>query len=170
MYVDPLAIYREYIQNAADAIDEARVTNLLGAKENGQVEIDIDLEQRSVRVRDNGTGIPAAEFENRMTSFGASAKRGTNARGFRGVGRLSGLAYCQELIFRSRNVGEAQVSELRWDCRKAKSLLRSTDFWVTLPKWLRNRFRFAGWTGRNGRGISSRLNSATFRVSGVIGC
>ena len=26
MYVDPLAIYREYIQNAADAIDEARRT------------------------------------------------------------------------------------------------------------------------------------------------
>jgi Histidine kinase-, DNA gyrase B-, and HSP90-like ATPase len=128
MYVDPLAIYREYIQNAADAIDEGRSTNVLSPGEIGTVEIAIDIDKRTVVIRDNGTGIPSDEFETRMTSFGASAKRGTNARGFRGVGRLSGLAYCQELLFRSRSVGEAFVSELRWDCRKAKSLLRSADF------------------------------------------
>jgi hypothetical protein len=125
MYVDPLAIYREYIQNAADAIDDARRIGILGPRETGTVEIDIDVEKRAVRIRDNGTGIPSAEFESRMTSFGASAKRGTNARGFRGVGRLSGLAYCQELVFRARAAGETRVSELKWDCRKAKTLLRS---------------------------------------------
>jgi molecular chaperone HtpG len=128
MYVDPLAIYREYLQNAADAIDESRRTGLLTAGEDGTVEIELDLDKRTVKIRDNGTGIPAADFETRMTSFGASAKRGTNARGFRGVGRLSGLGYCQELLFRSRFAGEAQVSELKWDCRKAKTLLRSADF------------------------------------------
>jgi hypothetical protein len=128
MYVDPLAIYREYIQNAADAIDEARRTEVLVSKEAGAVEIEIDLEKRTAIIRDNGVGIPMDEFETRMTSFGASAKRGTNARGFRGVGRLSGLAYCQELVFRSRSAGESLVSELRWDCRKAKALLRSADF------------------------------------------
>jgi hypothetical protein len=128
MYVDPLAIYREYLQNAADAIDEARRIGVLAPQEAGLVEIELDLEKRTVRIRDNGTGIPAADFEPRMTSFGASAKRGTNARGFRGVGRLSGLGYCQELLFRSRFTGESKVTELRWDCRKAKALLRSTDF------------------------------------------
>jgi len=128
MYVDPLAIYREYIQNAADAIDDARRTGVLGSKVIGTVEIEIDLEKRTATIRDNGIGVPAAEFETRMTSFGASAKRGTNARGFRGVGRLSGLAYCQELLFRTRSTEESLVSELRWDCRKAKSLLRSADF------------------------------------------
>jgi hypothetical protein len=128
MYVEPLAIYREYIQNAADAIDEARRTGVLAPNEAGTVEIDLDLEERTATIRDNGTGILGVEFESRMTSFGASAKRGTSARGFRGVGRLSGLAYCQELIFRSRSTGEARVSELRWDCRKAKALLRSADF------------------------------------------
>jgi histidine kinase/DNA gyrase B/HSP90-like ATPase len=128
MYVDPLAIYREYIQNAADAIDDARRVGLSHSKDTGIVEIEIDFDTRSVKIRDNGTGIPKAEFETRMASFGASAKRGTNARGFRGVGRLSGLAYCQELVFRSRAAGEPFVSEFRWDCRKAKALLRSADF------------------------------------------
>src|SRR5437764_5019006 len=76
MYVDPLAIYREYIQNAADAIDQARRTNVVSPQETGTVEIEIDLEKRIVKIRDNGTGIPSDDFENRMTSFGASAKRG----------------------------------------------------------------------------------------------
>lgn len=128
MYVEPLAIYREYLQNAADAIDDARRAGLLTNQDAGLVEIELDLDKRAAKIRDNGTGIPAADFEARMTSFGASAKRGTNARGFRGVGRLSGLGYCQELLFRSRFTGESQVSELRWDCRKAKTLLRSADF------------------------------------------
>jgi Histidine kinase-, DNA gyrase B-, and HSP90-like ATPase len=128
MYVNPLALYREYIQNAADAIDEARSAGILAPKEPGTVEIEIDLDKRSVRIRDNGLGISAKDFETRMTSFGASPKRGSNARGFRGVGRLSGLGYCQELLFRSRAVGEASISELRWDCRRAKTLLRSSDF------------------------------------------
>src|ERR1700751_3362871 len=83
MYVDPLAIYREYIQNAADAIDEARRTRVLNSKETGTVEIEIDIEKRTATIRDNGTGIPASEFENRLTSFGASVKSGTHSRGFR---------------------------------------------------------------------------------------
>src|SRR5271154_4275802 len=85
MYVDPLAIYREYIQNAADAIDEARRTSVLSPKETGTVEIEIDIEKRTVTIHDNGTGISAAEFESRLTSFGASVKRGTNSRGLVGA-------------------------------------------------------------------------------------
>ncbi len=128
MYVDPLTIYREYVQNAADAIDEARYTGILPPKAAGTVEIHIDIANRAVKIRDNGTGIPLDDFETRMTSFGASAKRGTKARGFRGVGRLSGLGYCQELLFRAHAGGEPKVSEIKWDCRRAKSLLRSADF------------------------------------------
>jgi Histidine kinase-, DNA gyrase B-, and HSP90-like ATPase len=128
MYVDPLTIYREYIQNAADAIDEARDAGILPPGGAGTVAIDIDLDKRTARIRDNGTGISLDEFETRMTSFGASAKRGKHTRGFRGVGRLSGLAYCQELLFRARASGEAKVSELKWDCRKARASLRSSDF------------------------------------------
>jgi hypothetical protein len=52
-------------------------------------------------------------------------KRGAGARGFRGVGRLAGLGYCQELTFRSRTVGDTRVSIMRWDCRRLKELLRS---------------------------------------------
>jgi molecular chaperone HtpG len=120
MYVDPMTIYREYVQNAADAID-------LGGLKNGRVAIDIDPTERRIRIRDNGVGVPAEEFASRLMNLGASVKRGTAARGFRGVGRLAGLGYCQELVFRSKSQGERFVSEMKWDCRRLRSLLRSTD-------------------------------------------
>jgi molecular chaperone HtpG len=127
MYVDPLAIYREYVQNAADSIDEARETGVLPECLAGLVAFSIDLETRTVRIRDNGVGVPAAEFIERLTAFGASQKRGQSARGFRGVGRLAGIGYCQELVLRSRAAGESTESELRWDCRRLKQLLVSED-------------------------------------------
>jgi len=126
MYIDPMTIYREYIQNAADAIDDARCQKLLKPKEMGAVNIDIDPADRSIRIRDNGTGLSWNDFP-RICNLGASVKRGTAARGFRGVGRLAGLGYCQELVFRSRSSGEALVSELRWDCRRLKSVFRSAE-------------------------------------------
>lgn len=128
MYVDPLTIYREYVQNAADAIDDARAAGTLDAGEHGTVHVSIDAPSRTVRIRDNGAGVAWDRFVRTLTGLGGSAKRGTAARGFRGVGRLAGLGYAQELIFRSRIAGETQVSELRWDCRRLKTLLRSTDF------------------------------------------
>ncbi|MCW2249243.1 molecular chaperone HtpG [Azospirillum fermentarium] len=130
MYVDPLTIYREYIQNAADSIDVARATGVLGADRVGRVDITLDLNQptRSVKIRDNGAGVPNGEFAKRLTAIGGSRKRGTSARGFRGVGRLAGLGYCQELIFRSRAVNDSVVQELRWDCRVFKKLLSDPSY------------------------------------------
>jgi len=127
MYVEPMTVYREYVQNAADSIDEARATGLLRPREPGRVRISLDPATRSVTLRDNGTGIAHSEFASRLTAFGASKKRGRGARGFRGVGRLAGHGYCQELFFRSRTPGESKTSELRWDCRKLKTMLRSAE-------------------------------------------
>lgn len=127
MYIDPMTIYREYVQNAADAIDDAREKGLLHVDEPGRVDIAFDANSRSVRIRDNGTGIAGRSFVRRLTALGASGKRGTKARGFRGVGRLAGLGYAQELIFRSRVDSEVRISELRWDCRRLREALRESD-------------------------------------------
>ena len=133
MYIDPMTVYREYIQNAADAVDAARAAGALSAAESGRVDISVDAATRTVKIRDNGCGVPFRDFGHTLTSLGGSAKRGSSMRGFRGVGRLAGLAYAQELVFRSRGSGEADISELRWDCRQLKALLRdaSNDIGVT---------------------------------------
>lgn len=127
MYVNPLAIYREYIQNATDAIDDTVAQKLLPSVEEGKIEINLDHIDRRVVIRDNGLGLSNTDFPTRMLSFGASKKRGTDARGFRGVGRLSALGYVQQLIFRSRAKGDAKIIEARWDGRAVKRLLAATD-------------------------------------------
>lgn len=127
MYVEPLTIYREYIQNAADAIDDARNLGLIAKDEPGLAEVDVDPATRTIRIRDHGTGIPAGDFVRRMRAMGSSAKRGTQARGFRGVGRLGGLAYAQRLVFRSRSHAGEPVMELAWDCRKLRAGLKENS-------------------------------------------
>jgi len=128
MYVNPLSIYREYVQNATDSIEEAVALGSLAKSSEGRIEIFIDQKLRSIRIRDNGMGIPESQFTKQLTALGASRKRGHKARGFRGVGRLAGLGYCQELVFRSRAHGERLVSELRWDCRLLKTVLRDANY------------------------------------------
>ncbi len=127
MYVDPMTVYREYVQNAADAVDAARAAGALTAAELGRVHIAIDRDKRTVRIRDNGCGVPFQDFGRTLTALGGSAKRGMLTRGFRGVGRLAGLGYAKELVFRSRVPGEDRVSELRWDCRSLRAALRDAS-------------------------------------------
>ena len=126
MYVDPLTIYREYIQNAADSIDEARTAGL--SMDDPHIVINLDHSSRTVRIRDNGLGIPNAEFVQRITAIGASHKRGTDLRGFRGVGRLSGLGYCHELVFRGKAEGDAKIIEVKWDNRALREKIRDLSY------------------------------------------
>lgn len=127
MYVEPLTAYREYLQNAADSIDEARRRGLLGRDEIGTVEIFLDQATRVARIRDNGAAIPAAEVLDRLLALGGSSKRGTEARGFRGVGRLAALSYAQYLTFRTRAEGEALITEVTWDGRRLRTALADSD-------------------------------------------
>ena len=128
MYVEPLTIYREYLQNSADSIDEGVKAGLLKNEDEGRVDINVDPINRKVTIRDNGVGLSKKDFEKRMTAFGASKKRNTDARGFRGVGRLAGIAYCRELIFRTKSKGEPEVLQLTWDCQVLKSILLDPNY------------------------------------------
>src|SRR5207249_3443818 len=127
MYVDPLTTYREYIQNAADAIDEAESDGLYSKGLRPRISISLDSAERSIKIHDNGTGIAPNVFACRLTAVGASSKRGSKARGFRGVGRFCGLAYCEQLIFRSKWSNAPRVWEVHFDCRRLKELLADSE-------------------------------------------
>jgi len=128
MYVSPTTIYREYVQNSVDAIEQATAD----AKElrHRRVSIDINHTARSIVIRDTGIGVSHRKVAKTLTTIGASEKKGTDARGFRGVGRLSGLAYCRELEFRTKAKGEKITTSVVWDCRKLRSLMM--DFGAAL--------------------------------------
>ena len=68
-----------------------------------------------------------ANFIKTMLSVGDSKKRSTGARGMRGVGRLSGLAYAQKIIFRSCTKDDSNILEAEWDCKMMRKLLKEDN-------------------------------------------
>ena len=122
MYDNPLFLFREYVQNAADAIDAAVRTDILNANE-GQIEIVIDPDKRLITFEDNGTGIPNNAVKAMLANIGDSQKDRRTDKGFRGIGRLGGLGYCQMVRFETSVKGETVKSVLEWDARNLHAIL-----------------------------------------------
>jgi molecular chaperone HtpG len=120
MYNEPLSIYREYIQNAVDSIDS---TDGITQYPVTVVRIELDPMARRVRISDNGGGIPAGIAEETLTNIGLSDKSGTSLRGFRGIGRLGGIAFCESAVFVTKARGEEIQSIQTWDCKELRELL-----------------------------------------------
>ena len=122
MYSDPYVVFREYIQNAADSIDEAYKAKVL-AKGNDRINVSISPLERRIIIEDNGLGISSEKAEKTLVSIGNSQKTSDNSRGFRGIGRLSALSYCSKLIFETSYAGESKASRVIIDASKLAELL-----------------------------------------------
>ena len=114
MYSDPRMAVREYIQNAADSIDLASHTGCYSC-ESPKIQITLDGRDRVITIEDNGMGISGAEVDERLGSLGCSTKGGIEQRGFRGIGRLGGLAYCDLLRFETRRAAREPVHVVEWN-------------------------------------------------------
>ncbi len=129
MYPDALDAIREYVQNSFDAIRRAERAGILQPN-HGDVTVTINTQKRELSVRDNGIGIPSDEAQTTLLSLGASKKRVGEDAGFRGIGRLAGLAYCEKLIFSTASKDEPLSTELEFDgieIRKAISASMTTN-------------------------------------------
>jgi len=62
-----------------------------------------------------------------LRNVGVSEKIGSKQRGFRGIGRLGGLGYCRELVFRTKATNEGVVFVQRWDAARLRDLLAPTN-------------------------------------------
>lgn len=126
MYADPYVVFREYIQNAADAIDNAVRQGIL-LKNSAEIAIRLSPTERSIVISDNGTGLYAAEAEQTLISIGNSKKTSEFDRGFRGIGRLAALGYCSKLTFETSAVEEDIGTRIVIDSRKLSQLLTAKD-------------------------------------------
>jgi len=116
MYSDPRMAVREYVQNAADSIDLAEKDGLI-KPDKGEILITVDGKNRCITIEDNGMGVGEKDIDDRLGSLGCSAKFGGNQRGFRGIGRLAGLAYCEILQFETRQSVTEPVYVVEWSGR-----------------------------------------------------
>lgn len=119
MYNEPLSIYREYIQNAVDSID----LSAPDAKKDFAIDINLDPFNKTLTIFDNGAGISSSLAGEKLSSIGSSGKIGTKQRGFRGIGRLGGIAFAEKAIFRTKAKGDTLESVQEWDCKSLRTLL-----------------------------------------------
>lgn len=108
MYTNPLTIYREYIQNAADAIASFNTGD-------GRVTIALDIGGLCVQIRDNGPGLSYKEVQRELIPISKSRKNRRHDRGFRGIGRLCGLAFGTSVSFLTRRSKNDPVTKVTWD-------------------------------------------------------
>lgn len=124
MYADPYVVFREYIQNSTDAIDSAYKEGVLKLDED-RIDITLIPAERKIIIEDNGIGIHSAQVEKTLVSIGNSNKSSENERGFRGIGRLSGLSYCSKLIFETSYPNEPIETKIVFDAKMLSNLLLS---------------------------------------------
>ena len=122
MYSDPYVVFREYIQNAADAIDVAVQQGVLPPCA-GKINISLSPTDRRIIILDNGIGLSAQNAEQTLVSIGNSKKDADVSRGFRGIGRLAALGYCSTLIFETSAFSEEQGTRITIDAELLAHLL-----------------------------------------------
>lgn len=135
MYDNSLMIYREYIQNSVDSIDMAIESGLISS-ELAKVSITLNGQERSIVIEDNGQGLNNDTAHDILTNLGCSPKEGTNQRGFRGIGRLGGLAYCDKLVFETRSMGDELVSVIRWNRKEFDAIATDSQKNITLSEMI----------------------------------
>ena len=123
MYGDSKLIYREYIQNSRDAINDAVTCGILKKITEGRISITIDKSGKCITIEDNGTGVSYKNVEPVLLDIADSTKDGETSAGQFGIGRLVGGYFCRKLSFRTSYQGEEVASEIVFDIDKIKQIL-----------------------------------------------
>lgn len=122
MYASPCDLYREYIQNAVDSIDAAIADNL--ERQNYfEISINLDQDKKTLSIFDNGQGLSKNNAVSKLIDIGNSSKHRNQYRGFRGIGRLAGLGYCEELVFTTSYSGEDTKTIIHFNAKLLRDLL-----------------------------------------------
>lgn len=126
LYPNAETIYREYLQNACDSINEAAELGII-EKKDGHVSINIDKFHHTITIEDNGTGIKADEAEMTLKYIAHSKKKKESAAGFYGIGRLVGGGYCKQLSFFTSAYSENVASEMIFEMNKIREILEDDE-------------------------------------------
>ena len=135
LYSNPRCIYREYIQNALDSINEAVRIGVLKQVKDGRVSISITKDD--IVIEDNGTGICSNKAVKFLTDIANSFKDGIDTAGLYGVGRLSGGGYCEILEFETTYTGEDVATIVSIDTKILRQLIEKKSIEVSAEDAMR---------------------------------
>lgn len=115
MYGESRNAIREYVQNSYDGIQAALGHRLLRSGA-GKIVLTLAPDRKSLIIHDNGAGLGHRIAVNTLTAVGASRKERGRQAGFRGIGRLAGIAFSDTLRFRTKAVGDEVETIVEFDC------------------------------------------------------
>ena len=124
MYADSKVIYREYVKNTCYQIEKTKKQKKIN-REHADAFISKKEDERFISVEDNATGVKEADFVAQLGDIANSDKKVGVDKGFRGIGRLCGLAYCKTLVFSTSYKGETKGSKMVFDAKKMREMLSS---------------------------------------------
>ena len=87
----------------------------MAAPTGGKVEITINPSERWVKIWDNGPGLSNDDAPQQLVPIGRSNKQMGSDRGFRGIGRLAGLAFAETVTFTTRARRDELVTRVTWN-------------------------------------------------------
>jgi molecular chaperone HtpG len=132
MYKDARVIVREFVQNSVDSLEKALGSGLYSDRQDlPPIKVLVDADTQTLMVTDAGLGVPNSDAWRVLTSIAASDKDRGKELGFRGIGRLAGLAYCSKMTIETSAPGEPLSSKLVWDAEKLRTLLHDRDYSLT---------------------------------------
>lgn len=133
MYENSMVVYREYLQNACDAVEIAFRENLIPNRRQANIAVSIDQYNKTITIEDVGIGIARENIGDYLVSVASSDKYKKGLVGKHGIGRLNGANYCDKIIYETSFAGEPVKSTLIWDVKKAREICAddSLDWDVT---------------------------------------
>lgn len=120
LYENPMVVYREYIQNACDAIEDALSAGLIQDRKRSTIVVKIDIFNKAIIVEDKGVGISKENIAPYLVDVASSKKVGR--AGQYGIGRLNGANYCDNIKYETSFKGEDVMSTLIWDVKRAREI------------------------------------------------
>ena len=122
LYNDIKYAVREYLQNAYDAIIQAKSENLPLLDDTYCVNVEIPKNNKIITIADNGAGMDLALLME-YTSIGGGTKNSPEYAGHKGIGKLSGLRFFDDFLVISKVYGSTIAYELHWKCGEMMRVL-----------------------------------------------
>lgn len=122
MYGESRNAIREYVQNSFDSLRQAVGDGLIQA-EDARIDVEMDANRNGLTIRDNGGGLRTENAAIVLAAIGASNKDYRHNAGFRGIGRLAGIVFCDRLIFTTKAKGQSQYTKILFKARMLREKL-----------------------------------------------